>query len=272
MIPNAFEYERPSSVAEAVSLLERHGDGARVLAGGHSLLPLMKLRLSAPDLLVDIGGIDDLRGIREADGRLTIGALTRHVDVADSDLVQRACPILASAAAGIGDMQVRARGTIGGSIANADPHGDLPAVLLALDGEVTAEGPNGTRTIAAGDLFVDYLTTSLSPDEILTEVRVPTGLRGAYVKFSQRAQDWAVVGVAAVLDGSGARIAITGVGSRPVRATAAEAAFASGGAEAAASAAAEGLSPSSDVTASAEYRLHLAGVLTRRALDQAAGG
>jgi carbon-monoxide dehydrogenase medium subunit len=272
VIPSAFEYERPGSVAEAVSLLQQHGEGARVLAGGHSLLPLMKLRLAAPDLLVDIGAIDDLRGIREEDGRLAIGALTRHVDVADSDVVQRACPVLAQAAAGIGDMQVRSRGTIGGSIANADPHGDLPAVLLALDGEVTAEGPGGTRTIAARDLFVDYLTTSLSPDEILTEVRVPSGLAGAYAKFSRRAQDWAVVGVAAVLDGEAARIAITGVGARPVRATAAEAAYASGSAAAAEAAAAEGLSPVSDVTASAEYRVHLARVLTRRALEQAAGG
>src|SRR5690242_10223412 len=233
---------------------------------------MMKLRLAAPDVLVDIGGIASLRGIRESDGGIAIGALTRHADVAESEIVRRGCPILASAAAGIGDMQVRARGTLGGSLANADPHGDMPAVLLALEGEVTAEGPNGSRTIAAADLFVDYLTTSLSSDEILTEVRVPNGVRGAYVKFNRRAQDWAIVGVAAVLDGDAARIAITGVGARPVRATAAEAAYASGGSAAAGAAAAEGLSPVSDLAASAEYRMHLARVLTRRALEQAAGG
>ncbi len=272
MIPNAFDYERPGSVAEAVALLQKHGEDARVLAGGHSLLPMMKLRLAAPEVLVDIGGISSLRGIREADGGIAIGALTRHADVAASELIQRGCPILASAAAGIGDMQVRARGTIGGSLANADPHGDLPAVLLALDGEVTAEGPSGSRTIAAGDLFVDYLTTSLSADEILTEVRVPAGLHGAYVKFTRRSADWAVVGVAAVLDGSSARIAITGCGAKATRATAAEQAYASGGAEAAAAAAGQGLSPIADLAGSAEYRLHLAGVLTRRALEKAAAG
>ncbi|MGN6378946.1 MAG: FAD binding domain-containing protein [Gaiellales bacterium] len=269
MIPSAFDYERPQTVSDAVSLLQRHGDGARVLAGGHSLLPMMKLRLAAPDVLVDIGGISSLRGIRESEGGIALGALTRHSEVAASEIVRRGCPILASAAAGIGDMQVRARGTIGGSIANADPHGDMPAVLLALEGEVMAEGPNGARTIPASDLFVDYLTTSLSPDEILTEVRVPTGVRGAYVKFHRRAQDWAVVGVAAVLAGSSARIAITGVGTTPVRATAAEQAYASGGAEAAAAAAGEGLSPMADLAGSAEYRVHLARVLTRRALEQA---
>jgi carbon-monoxide dehydrogenase medium subunit len=191
--------------------------------------------------------------------------------VAASDIVRRGCPILASAAAGIGDRQVRARGTIGGSIANADPHGDMPAVLLALEGQVIAEGPNGSRTIAASDLFLDYLTCAIAPDEILTEVRVPSGMKGAYVKFNRRAQDWAVVGVAAVLAGSSARIAITGVGTTPVRATAAEQAYASGGARAAAAAAGEGLSPAGDLAGSPEYRLHLVKVLTQRALEQAAG-
>jgi aerobic carbon-monoxide dehydrogenase medium subunit len=271
VIPTRFDYERPESVSDAVALLRKHGDGARVLAGGHSLLPMMKLRLAAPDVLVDIGRISGLDGIREQDGGLAIGALTRHAQVAASDLVAKRCPVLASAAAGIGDMQVRARGTIGGSLANADPHGDLPAVLLALDGEVTAEGPSGSRTISAGDLFVDYLTTSLAADEILTEVRVPATAHGAYVKFTRRSQDWAVVGVAAVVDGSSARIAITGCGVKAVRAAAAEQAYASGGAEAAAAAAGQGLSPISDLAGSAEYRLHLAGVLTRRALEQAAG-
>jgi aerobic carbon-monoxide dehydrogenase medium subunit len=271
VIPSAFDYERPQTVADAVSLLQRHGDGARVLAGGHSLVPMMKLRLAAPDVLVDIGGIASLRGIRESDGGIAIGALTRHADVAASEIVRRGCPIMSSAAAGIGDMQVRARGTLGGSLANADPHGDMPAVLLALEGEVTAEGPNGSRTIAAADLFTGYLTTSLTSDEILTEVRVPNGVKGAYVKFNRRAPDWAVVGVAAVLAGSSARIAITGVGTRPVRATAAEQAYASGGAKAAAAAAGEGLSPVGDLAGSPEYRLQLVKVLTQRALEQAAG-
>jgi aerobic carbon-monoxide dehydrogenase medium subunit len=271
MIPTAFDYERPDSVSDAVALLQKHGDGARVLAGGHSLLPMMKLRLAAPDVLVDIGRISGLRGIREQDGGLAIGALTPHAEVAASDLVARTCPMLASAAAGIGDMQVRARGTIGGSLANADPHGDLPAVVLALGGQITAEGPSGSRVIDADDLFVDYLTTSLAPDEILTEVRVPATAHAAYVKFTRRSQDWAVVGVAAAVDGSSARIAITGCGVKAVRATAAEQAYSSGGAEAAAAAAAQGLSPISDLAGSAEYRLHLAGVLTRRALEQAAG-
>ena len=173
MIPRAFAYERPESVADAAGLLRTHGDGARVIAGGHSLLPMMKLRLAAPDTLIDIGGISSLRGISDMGSHIVIGALTRHVDVAESDLVRSACPVLAQAAASIGDMQVRNRGTIGGSLAQADPHGDLPTVLLALDGEVSAEGPDGMRTIAASDLFLGFLTTSLRPDEILTGVRVP---------------------------------------------------------------------------------------------------
>jgi carbon-monoxide dehydrogenase medium subunit len=189
--------------------------------------------------------------------------------VAASDVVAAGCPILAETAAGIGDSQVRNRGTIGGSLANADPHGDLPAVFLALDGEVTAEGPGGQRTISAADLFVDYLQTSLSDDEILTAVRVPKAARSAYVKFNRRAQDWAVVGAAAVVEGSSARIALTGVAATPVRATAAEAAFAGGNAADAAEHAADGLDPPSDTAASGEYRAHLAKVLVRRALEAA---
>ncbi len=272
MIPTEFAYERPRTVAEAVALLEEHGDGAQVLAGGHSLVPMMKLRLAAPDMVVDIGSISSLRGIRSTDRELAIGALTRHADVASSDLVRQACPVLAAAAAGIGDMQVRARGTIGGALAHADPHGDLPAVLLALGGEVTADGPGGSRTIAADDLFVDYLTTALSADEILTEVRVPKAAHASYVKFNRRAQDWAVVGVAAVISGSSVRIAITGVGSTPMRAPAAEAAFNGSNSAEAAKLAPQGLNPPSDNAASGEYRLHLVEVLTRRALEEAAGG
>jgi aerobic carbon-monoxide dehydrogenase medium subunit len=271
MIPQAFEYERPESVADAAGLLRKYGDGARVIAGGHSLVPMMKLRLAAPDALIDIGGIHSLRGISDAGSHIVIGALTRHADVAASDIVQASCPILAQAAAGVGDMQVRNRGTIGGSLAQADPHGDLPTVLLALDGEVSVEGPDGMRTIAARDLFLGFLTTSLKPDEILTGVRVPKAAHGAYVKFNRRAQDWAIVGVAAVVDGSSARIALTGVGSRPVRAEAAERAFNGSNAAEAAEQAAEGLSPPADIAGSPEYRRHLVRVLTRRALEEAAG-
>ena len=201
MIPQEFEYEHPSSVADAIAMLGKHGGEARILAGGHSLVPLMKLRLAAPDALIDIGGIASLRGITDTPDAITIGALTTHAQVAGSDVVAGGCPILAETAAGIGDSQVRNRGTIGGSLANADPHGDLPAVFLALGGEVTAEGPGGQRTISAADLFVDYLQTSLSADEIITAVRVPKAAKSAYVKFNRRAQDWAVVGAAAVVDG-----------------------------------------------------------------------
>ncbi len=270
MIPQAFDYERPETVADAVGLLRTHGEEARVLAGGHSLLPMMKLRFANPGTLIDIGGISSLRGIADAGSHIVIGALTRHVDVAASDLIRSACPILADAAAGVGDMQVRNRGTIGGSIAQADPHGDLPTVLLALDGEVSVEGPDGARTIAAGDLFVEYLTTSLHPDEILTGVRVPKAAHGAYIKFNRRAQDWAIVGAAAVIDGATARIALTGVGTKPVRAGAAERAFTGSNAAEAAEHAAEGLNPPADTSASSEYRKHLARVLTRRALEAAA--
>ncbi len=270
MIPQEFTYERPETVEDAVAALQRHGDDAQVLAGGHSLIPMMKLRLAAPEVVVDIGRISSLRGIRETPDGLAIGALTRHADVASSDVVRRTCPVLADAAGGIGDRQVRARGTIGGALAHADPHGDLPAVLLALGGSVEAQGPNGTRTIAADDLFVDYLTTSLEPDEILTSVLVPAATRGAYVKFNRRAQDWAIVGVCAVIHEASARIGVTGVGSRPMRATAAEQAFTGSNAAEAAALAAEGLSPDTDVAGSAEYRLHLVKVLTERALEEAA--
>ena len=250
MIPRAFAYERPTSVADAAGLLRTHGEGARILAGGHSLLPMMKLRLAAPETLIDIGGISSLRGVSDAGSHIEIGALTLHADVARSDLLQLACPVLAQ----------------------ADPHGDLPAVLLALDGEVTAEGPDGTRTIAARDLFVGFLTTSLRPDEILTSVRVPKAPRSAYVKFNRRAQDWAIVGVAAVVEGDSARIALVGVGPAPVRAEAAERAFWGGNAAEAAAQAAEGLDPPSDSAGSADYRRHLARVLTLRALEEATAG
>ncbi len=270
MIPQAFDYERPETVEAAVAALQRHGDGARVLAGGHSLVPMMKLRLAAPSALVDLGGISSLRGIRDDGDSITIGALTSHAAVAGSDVVRSGCLVLAEAAESIGDRQVRARGTIGGSLAQADSHGDLPAVLLALEGSVTVQGPGGSRSIAATDLFTGFLSTSLSADEIITEVRVPKAAHGAYIKFNRRSQDWAIVAVCAVVDGSSARIALTGVGLTPVRASAAEAAYTGANAAEAAERAADGLRPLTDVAATGEYRLHLAKVLTRRALEQAA--
>jgi aerobic carbon-monoxide dehydrogenase medium subunit len=269
VIPMAFDYDRPTSVADAVRLLGTHGGGAKILAGGHSLLPMMKLRLAAPERLIDISRIPGLDGITEDGGQLVVGALTTHRDVASSDVVQRTCPALAETAAGIGDMQVRNRGTIGGSLVHADPHGDLPALLVALGGEVVAEGPNGERVIPADELYVDYLTTSVSPDELVTQVRVPKVRQAAYVKFNRRSQDWAIVGAAVALTGSAARIALTGVGSTPLRANAAEAAWSGSNAQEAAAQAAEGLDPPSDVSASGEYRKHLARVLTRRALETA---
>ncbi|MDX6593039.1 MAG: aerobic carbon-monoxide dehydrogenase medium subunit [Gaiellales bacterium] len=270
MIPMAFDYDRPTSVADAVRLLGTHGDGAKILAGGHSLLPMMKLRLAGPERLIDISQIPGMTGIRDDGSHIALGAMTTHRSVAESDLVQAACPALAETAAGIGDMQVRNRGTIGGSVVHADPHADLPALLVALGGEVVAEGPNGQRTIAADDLYTDYLTTSVTPDELVTEVRVPKVRQSAYIKFNRRSQDWAIVGVAAALTDKGARIVLTGVGSTPVRATAAEAAWNGSNAAEAAQQAAEGLNPPSDTSASGEYRSHLARVLTRRALEAAA--
>jgi aerobic carbon-monoxide dehydrogenase medium subunit len=270
VIPMAFDYDRPTSVADAVRLLGTHGDGAKILAGGHSLLPMMKLRLAGPERLIDISQIPGLTGIRDDGSHLALGAMTTHRDVAESGVVQSACPVLAETAAGIGDMQVRNRGTIGGSVVHAHPHADLPALLLALGGEVAAEGSNGKRTIAADDLYADYLTTTVSPDELVTEVRVPKVRQAAYVKFNRRSQDWAIVGVAVALTDGGARIALTGVGSTPVRASAAEAAWNGSNAAEAAERAAEGLNPTSDVSASGDYRKHLARVLTRRALEAAA--
>ena len=269
MIPTEFAYERPESVEEAVAMLQRHGDGARPLAGGHSLLPMMKLRLAAPEVLVDLSAISGLSGVRDEGGRITVGAMTRHADVAADPVIAAGCPVVAEAAAGIGDRQVRNRGTIGGSIAHADPHADMPAVLLALGGSVTARGPSGSREIAADDLFVDLLTTSLADDEILTAVHLPKTRSAAYEKFANRAQDWAMVGAAAAISGGRARIALTGVASHAVRAVAAEQAFGGGDVRAAAAKAAEGLSPPSDTAASGEFRAHLATVLVERALEAA---
>src|ERR671916_131482 len=281
MIPLAFDYEVAESVDHAVDLLGQHGGDAKPLAGGHSLLPIMKLRLAAPAVLVDLGRLPDLKYVREEGDHIAIGAMSRHADVENDPILQEHCGLLAYTASLVGDPQVRHRGTIGGSVPHGDAASDLPSALLALDGTFVVKGPDGERTVAAGDFFQDYLQTDLAPDEVLTEIRVPKlgGAGWSYKKFNRRAQDWAVVGVAAVVersDGSigSARIGVTHMGSTPVRATAAESALAgadpSSVAEATSSAD-EGTSPASDIAASAEYRRHLARVLSRRAVEEALG-
>jgi aerobic carbon-monoxide dehydrogenase medium subunit len=256
VITAPFELRRASSVEEAIKLLGEAGDDGKLIAGGQSLIPLMKLRLAAPSVLVDLGHVEGLSYIRAGSERIEIGALTRHAEVAGSGDVPRA---LAEAAGEVGDPQVRNRGTIGGSLAHADPHADLPAVLVALGGELVAVGASGERTIPAREFFQGYLTTALAPDEVLTEVRVPRAERSAYVKFNRRAQDWALVGCAAVVNG-GETIAWTGVADRPVLV------------EGDWHAAAEQLEPAPDLSGSTEYKRHLAGVMAERALARARGG
>jgi aerobic carbon-monoxide dehydrogenase medium subunit len=270
VIPGRFEYEVAESVDRAVELLGS-SDEAKLLAGGHSLLPLMKLRFARPSLLVDIGRLNDLSYVREDGGTIAIGALARHHDLANDATLQQRCGIVARTAAMIGDPQVRHRGTIGGSVAHGDPAADLPAVLLALDAELVARGPDGERTIAAADFFTGPLETALGPQEVLCELRVPPLTGGwSYLKFRRRSQDWATVGVAAVAADGGARVALTNMGATPLRASAVEAALAGGTDAAAASEhAAEGTSPPSDTQGSADYRRHLARVLVRRALEEA---
>ncbi|MGW3116454.1 FAD binding domain-containing protein [Streptomyces sp. NPDC001107] len=282
MIPPAFDYARPADVDEAVRTLADAGEDAKVLAGGQSLLPLLRLRLAFPELVVDVGRIPELRGVREDGDTLVIGAMTTHHDVIHDPLVRWHAGLLASATATVADPAVRHRGTLGGSLAHGDPAADLPAVVLAMNGELVAQGPGGRRTIAARDFFVDYLQSALAPDELLVEVRVPKtdGWGFHYEKFHRSAQSYAIVGVAALVrrdDGhiAEARVGLTNMGSTPLRASAAEDALTGAGdAEAVARAvesAAEGTRPSQDMSASPEYRAHLARVLTRRAVLAAAG-
>jgi carbon-monoxide dehydrogenase medium subunit len=272
MIPAPFEYERASSVDEAIQLLSSDPE-AKLLAGGHSLLPLMRLRLARPSKLVDIGRLRDLSYVREEGDAVAIGALTRWHDLASSEVLQRACPIVAYTASLIGDPQVRHMGTIGGALAHADPAGDMGTVLLALGAELVARGPNGSRTVPASGFFRGLFEPDLAHDEILTEIRVPrTGSRGwSYLKFHRRAIDWALVGVAALApDGDGAAVALTNMADRPIRASGVEEALAAGADPAAAAErAAEGTSPPSDAFASAEYRQEVVKVLVRRALEEA---
>jgi carbon-monoxide dehydrogenase medium subunit len=274
VIPAPFDYQRASSVDEALAALAEHGVDAKLLAGGHSLLPLMKLRLAMPALLIDIGRIGDLSFVEQDGDEVRIGALTRHHDLATSALAREQVPLVAEVARQIGDPQVRHRGTIGGSVAHGDPASDLPAALLAMRATLVARGPSGERRIAADDFFTGFLETELAPDEVLTEIRVPAvpGVGWAFEKFQRRAQDWAIVGVAAVLTNgaSGPGIGLVNMGSQPLRAAAAEEALRSGSTAAdAAARAAEGTEPPEDLNASPEFRRHLAGVLTRRALEAA---
>lgn len=270
MIPAPFEYVRAGSAEEAVALVAEHGDEAKFLAGGHSLVPLMKLRLAQPSVLIDVGRIRDLSYVRDAGDHLAIGALTRHMDVETSPLVREHAPLLARAASHVGDSQVRHRGTIGGSIAHADPASDLPATTLALGASYVATGPRGTRTIAASDFYRGFLESALEPDELLVEVRVPKmdGAEWGFQKFVRRAQDWAIVGVAAWRRGRDSGVALVNMGLTPLLARGTMDALRDGaGVDEAARHAADGTDPSSDVNASAEYRAHLARVLVRRALE-----
>ncbi len=270
MIPAPFDYVRATSAGQALELLAEHGDEAKLLAGGHSLLPMMKLRLAVPSVLVDIGAVDELAGIAIDGGDLVIGATTRHADVAGSDLVKTEAPLLAWSAAQVGDPQIRHRGTIGGSLAHSDPAADLPMALTALGGSMEITGPSGSRTVGADDFFVGYFETAMEPDELLTAVRIPRrpGEPWGYQKFTRRANDWAIVGVAA----TGGRVALANMGARPLRASAVEQALASGASVTdAAQLAAEGTEPGEDIHADREYRQHLVRVLTERALQHQTG-
>jgi aerobic carbon-monoxide dehydrogenase medium subunit len=282
VIPVAFDYEVAESVDHAIQLLGQHGEDSKLIAGGHSLIPIMRLRLAAPSVLIDLDRLEDLRYVRDEGDHLAIGALTRHRDVHNNELVQEHCGIVGYTAGLLGDPSVQHRGTIGGTVAHGDPAGDMPAVISALEGTLVIQGPNGERTVPASDFFQDYLFTDLEPDEVVTEVRVPkldqnTGW--SYKKFSRRSQDWAIVGVAAVVEKSNgnidsARIGLTSMGSTPIRASTVEEALSGAspdGIAGAAESAAEGTAPSSDDAASAEFRKHLARVWTRRAVEEALG-
>ena len=271
-----FDYLRPATIDEAIALLSKHGDDAKLLAGGHSLIPAMKLRLARPRVVVDIARIPSLSDIREVGGRIAIGALATHHAIESSALVKAKCPVLAETAAVIGDVQVRNKGTIGGSLAHADPAADYPAAILALDAEIEVAGPKGRRTVHAVDFFVDLMQTVLAADELITEIRVPATARTvAYVKTEQKASGFALAGVAVVVGAGGIRIGVTGVAPKAYRAAAVEQALAGQTAPSAetialaAAHAADGVEPLSDIHASATFRAHLAQVNTRRAIEKA---
>lgn len=283
MIPSKFNYHRAKSVDEAISLLQEHGDSAKLLAGGHSLVPAMKLRLNMPEILIDISRIEALRSISEQGGEVVIGAMVTHHEILRSELLRKKIPIMPEAADLIGDVQVRNAGTLGGSIAHADPAADWPAVLLALDAKITVKGPGGQRTIAAEDFFSGFYMTALEPGEIVTAIHLPIPPAGSgmsYQKFMQPASRFAIVGCAAVVSGNGTadrvRVAFTGVSEAPFRDKGVEAALAGKPANAenienASQKAAADVSVMSDHFASEEYRRHLAKVFAKRALAAAAG-
>ena len=283
MIPAKFDYAKAASVDDAVRLLGQGGEDAKVLAGGQSLIPLLRLRLAAPSLLVDVSGVGEMVGVRDDGDSIVIGASTTHADVLTNSLVNEYASLVAKATATVADRQVRHRGTFGGSLSHADPAGDLPAVAVASGAVFEIAGPNGRRQVNASDFFVDYLTTAIGADDVLVSVRLPkrAGWGTHYAKFNRTAQAWAMVGVAAAVRRENGHIAeaaigLTNMGSVPIRASGVEAALAGAGANAdaiaaAASHAAEGTSPTSDVSASADYRRHMVGVLTRRAVTAAAG-
>ncbi len=269
MIPASFAYRRAGTVDEALRLAADGGEDAKYLAGGHSLLPLMKLRLALPDVVIDVGRLGELSYVRAGDGAIAVGALTRHHDVENSELLARELPLLTRAAGAVGDPQVRHRGTIGGALAHGDPASDLPAVALALDATLVARGPSGTREIPAGEFFSGLFETALRPGELLTEIRFPKPAQPgwSFQKFTKRAIDWAIVGVAV----QGNRVALVNMGLTPLRATGVEQALAGGATpREAAGHAAEGTHPAADINASGAYREHLARVLVGRALEEAA--
>ena len=283
MIPAKFDYVAPTSVEDALSALSQHGDDAKIIAGGQSLLPVLRMRLNAPEMVIDIGGIDTIRGVREDGDSLVIGALTTHAEMIANDMVNRHALLLSKAASEVADSQVRHRGTFGGSCAHADPAGDMGSAALALDATFVIAGSGGTRSVPASEFFVDLFETALGDDEILTEIRVPkkTGWGAHYEKFVRVAHQWPIVAVAATVNASGgtiseARVSLTNMGSTPVRATATESALSGAsatedGVRAAADRAADGTNPPSDLNGDADYRRHLATVLTRRAVLAAAG-
>jgi aerobic carbon-monoxide dehydrogenase medium subunit len=283
MIPAQFDYLAPTSVEEALSALASAGDDVKLMAGGQSLLPVLRMRLNAPDVVIDLGRIDSLRGVRDDGDAIVIGALTTHSDVVTDALVKEHALLLSKAAAEVADNQIRHRGTFGGSCAHADPAGDMGPAALALDAQFVIAGSGGTRTVAAQDFFVDLFETAIGEDEILTEVRIPkhTGWGAHYEKFVRVQHQWPIVAVAATVKADGgtiseAKVGLTNMGSTPLRASATEAALAGvsateDGVRAAADRAADGTNPPSDLNGDADYRRHLATVLTRRAVLEAAG-
>ncbi|WP_307861923.1 xanthine dehydrogenase family protein subunit M [Nocardioides sp. SYSU D00065] len=275
-----FDYVAPTSVEEALAALGEHGDDAKIMAGGQSLLPVLRMRLNAPEVVIDLGGIDALRGVRDEGDAIVVGAMTTHHEVRDHPLVREHALLVAKAAADVADAQIRHRGTFGGALAHADPAGDLGAPALALGAQFVIAGTDGTRTVEASDFFVGLFETAIGDDEILTEVRIPkhTGWGAHYEKFVRVAHQWPIVAVAATVRGSidEARVGLTNMGPTPLRARATEAALAGvsateDGVRAAADLAAEGTDPPSDLNGAADYRRHLARVLTRRAVLEAAG-